>query len=547
MSRALERLGRFAARRPWVVIGAWVSGLRRRRDLRGRLRPGPRGPVRGARARLPARHRAAGEGRRRRDGPRRGRRPHAARLVGEPLRLRRARADVAQVQDAVAALPHVLGTSDPAGALDEGRQAAVDSGVVSPDGGVALVRVQYPERQDLAPQPTWRTSRRPSTTCATRRRCGSRPAATCTSRSRQPPAGVGEALGLLVAIVILLLAFGSVVAMGLPIGTALLGLAVGAGSLSLVAYVVDIPGWAVVIGSMVGLGVGIDYALFILTRLPRAPRRGPRRRGRRRPLAGHRRPGGRLRRRHRGRGDPRSGRRPDPVHHRRRDRHLADRAGDGARLDHPAAGAARAGRPPGQRAARPAAPAHRTQPAPLAPVGRPRRTARHGVRRRRHGPAARPGRAGDRAAARLPRRGDDAAVAHRATGLRPDRGRVRPRRQRPAGHRGRPRGRPDRPRAAGLRDRGRTPGSREVSPPQVVAAQRTSPSWSPSRPPPPSPRPPATPSTGCVRRCSRRCWTAARPAPTSAARWRSSPTSATGSRSGCRGSSRPSCCCPSSC
>ena len=54
--------------------------------------------------------------------------------------------------------------------------------------------------------------------------------------------------------------------MGLPIVTALLGLAVGVGSLTLVAYVVDVPGWAPVLGSMVGLGVGIDYALFILTR-----------------------------------------------------------------------------------------------------------------------------------------------------------------------------------------------------------------------------------------------------------------------------------------
>ena len=61
---------------------------------------------------------------------------------------------------------------------------------------------------------------------------------------------------------ILLLAFGSVVGAGLPIGTALLGLAVGTGSLSLVAYVVDIPTWATVIGSMVGLAVGIDYALL---------------------------------------------------------------------------------------------------------------------------------------------------------------------------------------------------------------------------------------------------------------------------------------------
>src|SRR4029077_5041529 len=82
----------------------------------------------------------------------------------------------------------------------------------------------------------------------------------------QPNTGVGEAVGLLVAVLVLLVAFGSLVAMGLPIATALLGLAVGAGSLSLVAYVVDIPSWATVIGSMIGLGVGIDYALFVVTR-----------------------------------------------------------------------------------------------------------------------------------------------------------------------------------------------------------------------------------------------------------------------------------------
>lgn len=82
----------------------------------------------------------------------------------------------------------------------------------------------------------------------------------------EPESGVGELAGLLVAAVVLLVAFGSVVAMGLPIGTALLGLAVGFSGLSLLAFVMDVPTWAPVIGSMVGVGVGIDYALFVLSR-----------------------------------------------------------------------------------------------------------------------------------------------------------------------------------------------------------------------------------------------------------------------------------------
>ncbi len=77
---------------------------------------------------------------------------------------------------------------------------------------------------------------------------------------------VGEMIGLIAAVIILLLAFGSVVAMGLPIGMALFGLALGISSLSLVTYLVDIPSWAPVVGSMLGLGVGIDYALFLVTR-----------------------------------------------------------------------------------------------------------------------------------------------------------------------------------------------------------------------------------------------------------------------------------------
>jgi RND superfamily putative drug exporter len=75
-----------------------------------------------------------------------------------------------------------------------------------------------------------------------------------------------EALGLLAAILILLLAFGSVLAMGLPIGTALFGLGVGSGLVGLASHVGSTPEFAPQMAAMIGLGVGIDYALFIVSR-----------------------------------------------------------------------------------------------------------------------------------------------------------------------------------------------------------------------------------------------------------------------------------------
>jgi RND superfamily putative drug exporter len=75
-----------------------------------------------------------------------------------------------------------------------------------------------------------------------------------------------ELLGLAFAIVILITAFGSVLAMGLPIGVALGGIGVGSALLVLLSNVVTMPDFATTLGVMIGLGVGIDYALFIVTR-----------------------------------------------------------------------------------------------------------------------------------------------------------------------------------------------------------------------------------------------------------------------------------------
>jgi putative drug exporter of the RND superfamily len=74
------------------------------------------------------------------------------------------------------------------------------------------------------------------------------------------------AIGLLAAIVILLLTFGSVVAMGLPLVTALFALGVGLSVVTLGTHVFDTAEFAPQLAAMIGLGVGIDYALFILTR-----------------------------------------------------------------------------------------------------------------------------------------------------------------------------------------------------------------------------------------------------------------------------------------
>jgi RND superfamily putative drug exporter len=78
--------------------------------------------------------------------------------------------------------------------------------------------------------------------------------------------GGAEGVGVLAAIVILLVAFGSLLAMGLPLLTAVFGIGCGIAVIGLVANVVTMPDFTNQAASMIGIGVGIDYALFIVTR-----------------------------------------------------------------------------------------------------------------------------------------------------------------------------------------------------------------------------------------------------------------------------------------
>jgi RND superfamily putative drug exporter len=75
-----------------------------------------------------------------------------------------------------------------------------------------------------------------------------------------------EAIGLLAAAVVLLIAFGSVVAVGLPLLVAIFGLGISATLIGIVALAIDTPDFAPAVAGLIGIGVGIDYALLVLTR-----------------------------------------------------------------------------------------------------------------------------------------------------------------------------------------------------------------------------------------------------------------------------------------
>jgi RND superfamily putative drug exporter len=82
----------------------------------------------------------------------------------------------------------------------------------------------------------------------------------------KPATETSEAIGLAAAVVILLFAFGTATAMMLPIVSAVVGLACALSIIRLLEHVLEVPGVASTLATMIGLGVGIDYALFIVTR-----------------------------------------------------------------------------------------------------------------------------------------------------------------------------------------------------------------------------------------------------------------------------------------
>jgi putative drug exporter of the RND superfamily len=162
----------------------------------------------------------------------------------------------------VAKLPHVSSVISPY--ADAGK-------AISANGKIAFATVVFDEKANLLPKSA------PERVVNTARAAG-RPGlqvelgGQAIEATEQAGFGISTAVGLLAAIVVLLLTFGSLVAMGLPIVTALFGLGTGLGAIALFTHVVDTPNFSSELAAMIGLGVGIDYALFILTRFREAYR-----------------------------------------------------------------------------------------------------------------------------------------------------------------------------------------------------------------------------------------------------------------------------------
>jgi RND superfamily putative drug exporter len=166
------------------------------------------------------------------------------------------RAAIAPVLVRIARLPHVAGVVSP---------YAAGAHAVSRDGTIGFATVQFDQPANDLPNAaidgvinTAETMRSPTLQVEL--------GGQAIKQAERQSLGFTTAVGLGAAVVVLLLSFGSLLAMGLPIVTAVFGLGAGLGLIGLASQLVDMVNFSSELALMIGLGVGIDYALFIVTR-----------------------------------------------------------------------------------------------------------------------------------------------------------------------------------------------------------------------------------------------------------------------------------------
>jgi len=164
-------------------------------------------------------------------------------------------AHVDSFRAALARVPHVIGVSDP---------YAVPGGI-SKSGTIALANAQL----DTKAQKISNAVGKQMITLAEQhssRQLEVRVGGQLIEQGQRPKPPSSELIGILAAIVILLIAFGSVLATVVPIVVALAGIAVGLPMIGLLTHVYPLQSFSTTLATMIGIGVGIDYALFVVTR-----------------------------------------------------------------------------------------------------------------------------------------------------------------------------------------------------------------------------------------------------------------------------------------
>lgn len=253
MSGFLDRLGRRAVRRRWWFVGVWIAAaiavVVLAGSLDGQFSDNFRIPDTQSQRALDLLEKdfpkAAGDN---------------ALIVFETadgIRSATAQPPISASVTALGKIPNVTSVTNPYG--------PTGSAFISKSGDIAVVTVQFDTKaqnlqKDVFDQLEAATA--PAMKAGIKVAYGG----AVTDYADQPPSGNADLVGLLAAVVILLFAFGSVVAMGLPILTALFGLGVGLSLVHVVASFTEIGSVAPILATMIGLGVGIDYSLFIVTR-----------------------------------------------------------------------------------------------------------------------------------------------------------------------------------------------------------------------------------------------------------------------------------------
>jgi putative drug exporter of the RND superfamily len=247
----MERLARWCVRRRWLVLVAWLVALGVTTALAGqpsysRAIDTP-GESQRAFALLQARFGAAEAG----DSIEVVVKADAG--VHDPA-VRQRVTDLLQRADA---LPHVEEVSSPY--AQGGRQQ------VAPDGTVAYATLRLDARGFDVPNSLVEDLERlrdQARAPGLQVELGGQPV-----RNAETSTGnAAELVGFLAALAILLLVFGSLVAAGLPLLTALAGVGLAASMIGLLTRAIDIPEFAPQLAAMIGIGVGVDYALFVVTR-----------------------------------------------------------------------------------------------------------------------------------------------------------------------------------------------------------------------------------------------------------------------------------------
>ncbi|MGW0034209.1 MMPL family transporter [Streptomyces sp. NPDC003314] len=164
----------------------------------------------------------------------------------------------------VAELPGVAAVASPYGDA---------AGRISEDGRTAYATVTFAEQADDVPESQAKAlvdTAKGAATDDLQVELGG----TVVALTEAPGGHVAEVVGVAVAAVVLFLAFGSLAASALPIATALVGVGIAYSGIVLLGHLMTVADFAPMLGMLVGLGVGIDYALFIVTRHRKGLKRG---------------------------------------------------------------------------------------------------------------------------------------------------------------------------------------------------------------------------------------------------------------------------------